>query len=163
MSCRGLQCTEVKEEGLAANDESWSWTAAQPEVRALRSRIHRVCLEKVGVSAIDFSAKSYIALKKGRRAGHLCGREDKELTWYIPGAQEAAITPTDFYARVKDTLAPLGAEPSWSFKLQMLGNPIAFNLTPNMLGHSKTLNSSVRHTLLPNRFRASPAGPNRTR
>ena len=48
---------EVKEEGLAANDES-SWTAAQPEFVRFAREVHRVCLEKVGVSAIDFSAKS---------------------------------------------------------------------------------------------------------
>ncbi len=128
-----------KEEGRAPNDEA-SWTTAQPDFARFAREVHKLCLEKVGVSAIDFSAKSYISLKKGRRAWLPMWPKKQGAYIYIPGGPGGTEdAPSDFYARAKDALAPLGVEPSWSFKYNAGANPIAFSLMPNMLGNSKII------------------------
>lgn len=53
--------------------------------------------------------------------------------------RRAVDQPTDFFARVKDELAPLGIEPSWSFKYSGGANPIAFTLAYSLASHSKVL------------------------
>jgi hypothetical protein len=79
--------------------------------------MHKQCNDKIGPSTIDFSVKSYVALKKGRRAWlPMWPRKDGAYV-YIPGGDGgSADQPSDFYAAVKDALAPPGVEPSWSFK-----------------------------------------------
>jgi hypothetical protein len=130
---------DTKEDGSAPNDES-SWTAAQPEFVGFAREVYKVCQEKVGVSTIDFSAKSYVALKKGRRAWLPMWPRRQGAYVYIPaGPGGTEDAPNDFYARVKEVLAPLSVEPSWSFKYNAGANPIAFNLTPSMLTHSKVV------------------------
>ena len=49
------------------NDEA-SWQASRPEFTKLARDMHKLCIEKIGPTSIDFSAKSYVALKKGKRA-----------------------------------------------------------------------------------------------
>lgn len=51
----------------------------------------------------------------------------------------SADQPSDFYATVKDALAPLGIEPSWSFKYNAGANPIAFPITFQNVAYSKFL------------------------
>jgi hypothetical protein len=59
---------------------------------------------------------------------------------YIPGGEGGAEDqPNDFYAQVKEQLAELGIEPSWSFKYNAGANPIAFGVPKNLLTHSKIL------------------------
>src|SRR5580704_816172 len=101
--------------------------------------MHRLCNEKIGPSTIDFSAKSYIALKKGRRAWlPMWPRKDGAYV-YIPGAGGSADQPSDFFARVQAELAPLEIEPSWNFKYNAGANPIAFPITSANASHSKIL------------------------
>jgi hypothetical protein len=51
----------------------------------------------------------------------------------------AVDQPSDFYSTVKEELAPLGIEPSWSFKYNAGANPIAFPITFQHAAHSKVL------------------------
>ena len=130
---------EPEDNGGAPNDEA-SWQAARPEFTSFAREVHKLCTEKIGPSTIDFSAKSYIALKKGRRAWlPMWPRRDGAYV-YVPGGPGGAVDqPTDFFARVKDELAPLGIEPSWSFKYNGGANPIAFTLAYSLASHSKVL------------------------
>jgi hypothetical protein len=102
--------------------------------------MHRLCTEKIGPSTIGFSAKSYVALKKGRRAWLPMWPRTNGAYVYIPGGTGGtADQPNDFFAKVKDELAPLGIEPSWSFKYNAGANPIAFPITFQNASHSKIL------------------------
>ena len=47
--------------------------------------------------------------------------------------------PSDFYAEVKNELAPLDIEPSWNFKYNAGANPIAFQITSTNANHSRIL------------------------
>jgi hypothetical protein len=100
--------------------------------------MHRLCTEKIGPSTIDFSAKSYVALKKGRRAW-LPMWPRTNGAYVYGGTGGTADQPNDFFAKVKDELAPLGIEPSWSFKYNAGANPIAFPITFQNASHSKIL------------------------
>jgi len=130
---------EAEERPGAPNDEA-SWQAARPEFARFARELHRLCTERIGPSSIDFSAKSYVALKKGRRAWlPMWPRRDGAYV-YIPGGPGgAADQPSDFFARVQEELAPLGVEPSWSFKYNGGANPIAFPIGFQHAGHSKVL------------------------
>jgi hypothetical protein len=126
-------------EAGAPNDEA-SWEASRPEFTKMGKEMYRLCNEKIGPSTIDFSAKSYVALKKGKRAWlPMWPRKDGAYV-YIPGGEGgSADQPSDFYSRVKEELAPLGIEPSWSFRYNAGANPIAFTITFQNASHSKIL------------------------
>jgi hypothetical protein len=94
-----------------------SWQANHSEFTDAAKLSHKLCLEKVGPTAIDFSAKSYISLKKGKRAWWPMWPRQDGYYVYIPGGPGGAEDqPSDLYAQVKDNLADLGIEPAWSFK-----------------------------------------------
>jgi hypothetical protein len=54
-----------------------------------------------------------------------------------PGGSEDQ--PNDFFSKVRDTLAELGIEPSWSFKYNAGANPIAFAISKQQVTHSKII------------------------
>jgi hypothetical protein len=128
---------DVKEGTL--NDEA-SWHAARPDFVRFTRELHRLCNDRIGPSSIDFSAKSYIALKKGKRAWlPMWPRRDGAYV-YIPGGEGGADDqPSDFYAQVKDKLAPLTIEPSWSYRYNAGANPIAFAIPFSQVAHSEIL------------------------
>jgi hypothetical protein len=136
---RSADDPEAEDKGGPLNDEA-SWQAGKPDFADFARGMHKLCTELIGPSTIDFSAKSYIALKKGRRAWlPMWPRRDGAYV-YIPGGPGGAVDqPTDFFARVKEELAPLGIEPSWSFKYNGGANPIAFTITYSLVKHSKIL------------------------
>ena len=102
--------------------------------------MHKSCNEKVGPTSIDFSAKSYIALKKGKRAWLPMWPRKDGADVYVPGGDGGTPDqPSDFYARVKEALEPLGVEPSWNFKYNAGANPIAFPITFQNASHSKVV------------------------
>jgi hypothetical protein len=55
---------QIEEKGLSLNDEA-TWAASRPDFVINAKEMHRICTEKTGSSKIDFSAKSYISLKRG--------------------------------------------------------------------------------------------------
>jgi len=125
--------------GGASNDEA-SWQTSRPEFAKFARELHRVWSEKIGPSNIDFAAKSYVALKKGKRAW-LPMWPRKDCTYvYVPGGEGGmADQPSDFYATFKETLAPLGIEHSCSSKYNAGANLIAFPITFHNATHSTVL------------------------
>jgi hypothetical protein len=113
---------ESKDDGVAAHDEA-SWLSEREEFTRFAREMHRLCNEKIGPSTIDFSAKSYIALKKGRRAWlPMWPRKDGAYV-YIPGGAGGTVDqPSDFFVRVQAELAPLEIEPSVPVAASVAGN-----------------------------------------
>jgi hypothetical protein len=129
----------TEDNAVAPNDEA-SWQAAKPEFAKFAREMHKLCTEKIGPSSIDFSAKSYIALKKGKRAWLPMWPRANGAYVYIPGGPGGGVDqPNDFFAQVKEELGPLGIEPSWSFKYNAGANPIAFTITSQHAAHSKVV------------------------
>lgn len=58
---------------------------------------------------------------------------------WFGGPGGAEDQPSDFYAQVKESLAELGLEPSWTFKYNAGANPIAFSVPKNLIMHSKII------------------------
>ncbi|MGZ9035301.1 MAG: hypothetical protein ACXW25_12970, partial [Rhodospirillales bacterium] len=133
---------ETADKPSVPNDEA-SWQAAKPEFAKFAREMHKLCTEKIGPSTIDFSAKSYVALKKGKRAWLPMWPRANGAYVYIPGGPGGAVDqPNDFFAKVKEELTPLGIEHSWSFKYNAGANPIAFPIAFEHATHSKTLGVS---------------------
>jgi hypothetical protein len=130
---------ETADKPSVPNDEA-SWQAAKPEFAKFAREMHKLCTEKIGPSTIDFSAKSYVALKKGKRAWLPMWPRAQGAYVYIPGGPGSAVDqPSDFFAKVKEELTPLGIEPSWSFKYNAGANPIAFPIAFEHATHSKVV------------------------
>lgn len=128
-----------KADGLVPNDET-AWQAVNPEFCESAKVAFKTCLEKVGPTAIDFSAKSYISLKKGKRAWWPMWPRQGGFYVYIPGGPGGTDDqPSDFFNKVKEDLVDLGIEPSWSFKYNAGANPIAFAVPKQLLAHSKII------------------------
>jgi hypothetical protein len=123
----------------SGNDEG-TWQASRPDFTEAAKTMHRICNEKIGPSNIDFAAKSYIALKKGRRAWlPMWPRQDGFYVYIAGGPGGTEDLPSDFYAEVKEALAELKIEPSWTFKYNAGANPIAFNIPRQHIAHSKII------------------------
>lgn len=132
---------DIKDDVVAAHDEA-SWLTERPEFTKFARDMHHLSNEKIGPSSIDFTAKSYIALKKGRRAWLPMWPRKEGAYVYIPGGPGGtADQPSDFFARVQAELAGLGIEPSWTFKYNAGANPIAFPISSANLSHSNSGNS----------------------
>jgi hypothetical protein len=92
-----------KDEGLVARDEA-TWQANHADFTETAKQMQKLCLEKVGPTAIDFSAKSYISLKKGRRAWWPMWPRQDGFYVYIPGgAGGSEDQPSDFFAKTSRT------------------------------------------------------------
>lgn len=121
------------------NDEA-TWQAAKPDFTKLAHDMHQLCTQKIGPSRIDFSAKSYIALKKDKRAWLPMWPNASGARVHIPGGPGGtADQPNDFFAKVTEELAPLGIEPSWNFTYNAGANPIAFTIAYQNATHPKIL------------------------
>lgn len=130
---------EAEDKANTPNDEA-SWVASRPEFTKFTHDMYKLCMEKIGPSTIDFSAKSYVALKKGKRAWlPMWPRKDGSYVYLPSGPGGTADQPNDFFAKVKEELAPLGIEPSWSFKYNGGANPIAFPIPSIHAKHSKLI------------------------
>jgi hypothetical protein len=135
---RAADDPEAEDKANTPNDEA-SWEASRPEFTKFTRDMYRLSMEKIGPSNIDFSAKSYVALKKGKRAWlPMWPRRDGAYV-YLPSGPGGADQPSDFFAKVKEELAPLGIEPSWSFKYNGGANPIAFPIPFIHARHSKLI------------------------
>jgi hypothetical protein len=100
--------------------------------------IMKYCNENVGPSRIDYTAQSYISLKKGRRCWLPMWPRANGAYVYLPGGENGAEdAPSDFYQRVRERLESLGLDPpAWSYKYNAGANPIAFAIPADKATHS---------------------------
>lgn len=127
-------------ESLSLNDEE-SWTNSRgADFVNLTKEMHKIVNEKIGTSKLDFSAKSYISLKKGSRCWLPMWPRRDGFYVYIPGGPGGAEDqPSDFHVSASERLAELGITPSWNYKYNAGANPIAFNLPAQFMSHSIVL------------------------
>jgi hypothetical protein len=119
-------------------DRDWWESERSQAFMATVDAIAKYCNESVGPSRIDYSAQSYISLKKGRRCWlPMWPRKDGAYV-YLPGGDGGAEdAPSDFYSNVKAKLEEVGLEaPSWTYKYNGGANPIAFPIPQDKVAHS---------------------------
>jgi hypothetical protein len=124
-------------EGMTPRDEEWWLNEYGASFVQAVKQIATLCSEKAGPSRIDFTAQSYISLKKGRRCWLPMWPRKDGLYVYVPGGPGGAEDqPSDFYARIKEALEPLGIEPGWTYKYNNGANPISFAIPSQYVGNS---------------------------
>ena len=117
-----------------------TWTSQKPDFVKNAREMHKLCADRIGPSKIDFSAKSYVSLKKGTRCWLPMWPRRDGFYVYIPGGPGGTDDqPNDFYARVKNELADIGVEPSWTYKYNAGANPIGFAVPQSLIGPSKIM------------------------
>ena len=100
--------------------------------------IAKYCIEDIGPSRVDYSAQSYISLKKGRRAWLPMWPRANGAYIYLPGgADGSADAPSDFYSEVQAKLEAIGLEsPTWTYKYNSGANPIGLAIPQEKATHS---------------------------
>lgn len=116
----------------------WEAKAGSPFLSTVDA-IAKYCNEQVGPSRVDYTAQSYVSLKKGRRCWlPMWPRANGSAYVYLPGGENGAEdAPSDFYQRIKERLESLGLDPpSWTYKYNAGANPIAFAIPADKASHS---------------------------
>jgi hypothetical protein len=126
------------QDGDNPRDRAWWETNSNPAFLATVDEITKFCNEHSCPSRIDYSAKSYISLKKGRRCWLPMWPRSDGAYVYLPGGPGGAIdAPSDFFNQVKAKLEEISMDtPSWSYKYNGGANPIAFVIPRERSTHS---------------------------
>ncbi|HEY6332184.1 MAG TPA: hypothetical protein VI756_22845 [Blastocatellia bacterium] len=134
----GDEPDEPVTEGGQPKDRTWWEGNSNATFLGAVDAIAKYCTEDVGASRLDYSAQSYISLKKGRRCWLPMWPRANGVYVYLPGGQNgAADAPSDFYNSVKQRLEDVGMEsPSWTYKYNGGANPIAFPIPLDRAAHS---------------------------
>ncbi len=130
----------IKDPSKILRDEEW-WKSNSSEAY-LKSvkELFRICNEQIGESRIDYTAQSYISLKKGRRCWlPMWPRKDGTYVYIPGGANGQADQPSDFFTVVRNRLLPLNIDPSWTFNYNAGANPIGFSISSQLVSHSQIL------------------------
>ena len=131
---------EPSEEKKVANpQERSSWEAKESQgFISTVDLLTKYCIDEIGPSRLDWSAQSYVSLKKGRRCWlPMWPRKDGVYVYVAGGSGGAADSPSDFYRRVREKLMNAGMEePSWTFKYNAGANPIGFKIPLDKAEHS---------------------------
>ncbi|HEX6036131.1 MAG TPA: hypothetical protein VFY83_16955 [Anaerolineales bacterium] len=126
---------------ITPRDRVWWEEQATPTYLATVDALIDLCSKHCGPSTMDFTASSYISLKKGRRCWLPMWKRQNGVYVYLPGGPGGAEdAPSDFYQEVAKALAEMGLEqPSWSFKYNAGANPIGFAIPYEKAQHSLLL------------------------
>ena len=122
----------------APRDRDWWESNATGAFMSTVDAIAKYCLESVGPSRVDYTAQSYISLKKGRRCWLPMWPRREGAYVYLPGGDNGAEdAPSDFFTWVQEKLKEAGMEPpSWTFKYNAGANPIGFVINVERAGNS---------------------------
>jgi hypothetical protein len=91
--------------------------------------MYNYCEENVGTSRIDYTAQSYISLKKGRRAWLPMWPRSDGFYIYLPDDGTGTLDePSERFRKWQEKLEAIGIELSWTYKYNGGSNPIGFNL-----------------------------------
>lgn len=119
-------------------DRSWWESKGSPSFLATVDAVARFCDESAGPSRVDYTAQSYVSLKKGRRCWLPMWPRSNGVYVYLPGGEGGSDdAPSDFFTRVQARLQEAGMEPpSWTYKYNAGANPIAFAIPQDKVSHS---------------------------
>jgi len=125
----------------APRDREWWEANASPGFLATVDALTSLCQEKIGPSSLDYTASSYISLKKGRRCWlPMWKRQNSAFVWIPGGPGGSAKKASTFFKETQKTLLEIGlGKPSWSFNYNAGANPICFGIPLEKVNHSKIL------------------------
>jgi hypothetical protein len=125
-------------EGTQPRDRAWWESNSNPIFVATVDALAKYCTDSLGPSRLDYSAQSYVSLKKGRRCWLPMWPRSNGAYVYLPGgANGSEDSPSDFFNSVKQRLEHAAMEPpSWTFKYNAGANPIALGVPLDRATHS---------------------------
>jgi hypothetical protein len=118
----------------APRDEDW-WkeNSGHDFVHAVQL-MAKICEELIGPSRIDYTANSYISLKKGKRAWLPMWPRQDGFFVYLPDTGEGTLDePSERFRSVQKKLSDIGIDASWAYKYNAGANPIGFHLPKDQM------------------------------
>ncbi len=119
-------------------DREWWVNNSSAGYMATVDALVNICNTNVGPSHVDYTASSYISLKKGKRCWlPMWKRKEGVYVWLPGGTGGGEDAPSDFFQKVREGLKDIGLEePSWSYKYNAGANPIGFQIPLEKAQHS---------------------------
>ena len=115
------------EKASVLRDEKWWRDKSTPNFVDDVQAMYQVCEQRIGPSRMDYTASSYISLKKGRRAWLPMWPRTNGFYVYIPDDGSGTLDePSERFRRVQQKLQSIGLEASWAYKYNAGSNPIGF-------------------------------------
>lgn len=121
--------TVAEGKSVLPRDEDW-WRQNQGDTFVdTVKEMFDYCEKNVGTSRIDYTASSYISLKKGKRAWlPMWGRSDGFYIYLPDDGTGTQDEPSERFRNWQKKLEPINIELSWSFKYNGGANPVGLNL-----------------------------------
>lgn len=122
-------------------DREWWEANSTPAYISTVDALVNLCTNQIGPSSVDYTASSYISLKKGKRCWLPMWKRKDGVYVYLPGGQGGSEdSPSDFFQKVRDVLLQIGLEePSWTYKYNAGANPVGFAIPLDKAQHSLIL------------------------
>lgn len=114
---------------IMPRDEDWWRQKENDKFVDTTKEMYEYCDKNVGPSRIDYTANSYISLKKGKRAWLPMWPRSDGFYIYLPDNSTGTLDePSERFREWSKKLETIGIELSWSYKYNAGANPIGFNL-----------------------------------
>lgn len=114
---------------IMPRDEDWWRQKENDKFVDTAKEMYEYCDKNVGPSRIDYTANSYISLKKGKRAWLPMWPRSDGFYIYLPDNSTGTLDePSERFREWSKKLETIGIELSWSYKYNAGANPIGFNL-----------------------------------
>lgn len=124
----GIESVAEGKSILPRDEDWWRQNSGDKFVETVKEMFD-YCDKNVGPSRIDYTANSYISLKKGKRAWLPMWPRSDGFFVYLPDDGTGTLDePSGRFREWAKKLEPVGIELSWSFKYNAGANPIGFNL-----------------------------------
>lgn len=121
--------TVAEGKSIQPRDEDWWRQNTNDRFVDTVKEMHDYCEKNVGTSRIDYTANSYISLKKGKRAWLPMWPRSDGFFIYLPDNGTGTLDePSERFREWAKKLEPTGIELSWAYKYNAGANPIGFNL-----------------------------------
>ncbi len=129
---------KTEQTATSPRDRAWWESNASAQFMATVDEIAKYCVQDIGPSRVDYSAQSYVSLKKGRRAWLPMWPRVNGVYVYLPGgANGSADAPSDFFSQVQAKLEAIGLEsPTWTYRYNGGANPVGFAIPREKAKHS---------------------------
>lgn len=129
----GIEAVSTGKTIVPCDEEWWKQKQGEEFVETVKE-MFTYCEKNIGTSRIDYTANSYISLKKGKRAWLPMWPRIDGFYIYIPDDGTGTIDePSERFTKWQKKMRTIDIELSWSYKYNGGANPIGFNLPKNKM------------------------------